>query len=85
MTNLSLTDIAASLDAVAEEKAASRKRPLKVIYEELAPQLQKLIEEGCTYDEVGKLLNERGVKVSVHTNRIYIANVLKRTKEEKNE
>ena len=85
MTNLSLTDIAASLDAVAEEKAASRKRPLKVIYEELAPQLQKLIEEGCTYDEVGKLLNERGVKVSVDTNRIYIANVLKRTKEEKNE
>lgn len=91
--DLDLNKIAASLDKVAakiEEKPSLRptKSPsIKLTYERLNPQITKFIEQGLTYDDIGKLLNEQGIKVSAHTNRIYLSKMFgkKRIKEEKDD
>lgn len=92
--DLDLNQIAASLDKVAakiEKKPSllksTRTLSIKMKYEQLTPQITKFIEQGLTYDDIGSLLNEQGIKVSAHTNRLYLSQMFgkKRTKEEKNE
>lgn len=77
---VSIASLAENLDRLADNYLNEMPaRNTRVLFIQLKPQLERLRARGASYDQIHKVLLDKGVKVSIHTTRAYLADLFRDT------